>query len=73
MDRRLLWRHLESIYNSGLTKPWLLAGDFNIIASASESHPFNATQAITADMKDFEELRNHILVYDHAYTGAEFT
>ena len=73
MDKRLLWRHLESIYNSGLTKPWLLAGDFNIIASASESHPFNATQAIIADIRDFEELRNHILVYDHAYNGAEFT
>ena len=73
MDRRLLWRHLECIYNSGLTVPWLLAGDFNIIANASERHPFNDTQAINADMRDFEELRNHILVYDHAYTGAEFT
>ena len=73
MDRKKLWRHLESIYIEGYTEPWMLAGDYNIIATAEESCPFNATSGINGDMRDFEEVRRYILVYDHAFTGEMFT
>ena len=68
-DRKRLWSHLISVYKSGMNEPWLLASDFNIIARSSESSPFNASQAISNDMKDFEDARNHIFVYDHAFSG----
>ena len=72
-DRKRLWSHLISIYKIGMNEPWLLAGDFNIITSSSESSSFNASQAISNDMKDFEGARNHISVYDHAFSGPVFT
>ena len=73
VDRKKLWRHLESIYNEGYTEPWMLAGDYNVIATAEESCPFNANFGINADMRDFVEVRRYILVYDHAFTGTMFT
>ena len=54
-------------------EPWFLAGDFNIIADTSESSPFNASYAINNDMRDFEDVRNNISVYDHVFVGPLFT
>ena len=47
--------------------------DFNIIFDSSKSHPFIATFAINGEIRDFAEARDHISVYDHAYTRALFT
>ena len=72
-DRKKLWTHLRSIHNSVSNGPWLLAGDFNIIADTSESSPFNSFYATSNDMRDFEDVRNNIFVYDHAFISPLFT
>ena len=73
IDRRRLWSHLSSLKASNLQLPWMLAGDFNVIAHSSESSNFNGTQATNSNMKDFVESMHHLEVLDHVYNGPLFT
>ena len=54
-------------------EPWVLAGDFNIIADLSESTSYNGTQRMTMETKEFNECLQQLEVLDHAYNGPIYT
>ena len=72
-DRRRLWSHLHSLQNSFLQEPWVLAGDFNVIAHLEESSKLHGSHVVTADMREFVEARDKLLVFNHAFQGLNFT
>ena len=49
----------------------MLSGDFNIIASPSES--FIVNQGVSNDIKEFTEAMIKLSIFDHAYTGPMLT
>ena len=73
IDRRRLWSHLSHMHDSFSQDPWILAGDFNIIAHPSESLNYNGSQVVTSDIREFTECTLQLSVFDHAYTGPNFT
>ena len=54
-------------------KPWLLAGDFNVLAHPSKSNRFDGSQLPNRDIKEFTECLQELAVFDHAYEGPMFT
>ena len=51
----------------------MTSGRFQYHCRYFESSPFNASYAISNDMRDFENVRNNISVYNHAFIGPLFT
>ncbi|XVE88838.1 hypothetical protein DITRI_Ditri19aG0100900 [Diplodiscus trichospermus] len=72
-DRKNLWKHQCRINQTIQNDPWMLAGDFNVTTQPTKSSNYDGSQAITADIRDFIELRNHISIFDHLSTGPLFT
>ncbi|XVF83646.1 hypothetical protein PTKIN_Ptkin16aG0506600 [Pterospermum kingtungense] len=70
VDRRRSWSDLIRI-SSNIQVPWLIIGDFNVIARSEESS--NLNQVVIADMLEFNDCLNSLSVFDHAYTGPLFT
>ena len=54
-------------------KPWLLAGDFNVLAYPYESSKYDGNQGPNADIKEFTECMQNIIVFDYAYIGPLYT
>ena len=73
MDRRRLWNHLFLIQRIILDEPWLLAGDFNVTVHPSESSNCTESQMINSEMKEFNEAKNRISIFDHVASGPLFT
>ena len=71
LDRRRLWSHLLSLQNSFVGEPWLLSGDFNIIAHPSKSFP--KPQGVSSEMREFTDAMIQLSIFDHVYTGLIFT
>ncbi|XVE52672.1 hypothetical protein DITRI_Ditri02bG0141600 [Diplodiscus trichospermus] len=67
--KKKFWKHLENLHSSFHDFPWMLAGDFNITISPTDSSNFSEGHAITAKIKDFVDCRNTIAVYDHFVSG----
>ena len=70
--RRNLWSHLSSLHGSLSQYPWMLAGDFNVIALPSESSNYNGSQGITLDTREFQDSINQLVVFDHPFNGPLF-
>ena len=73
IDRRRLWSYLNSLKGSFSQHPWLVAGDFNVIAQAIESSKFNGSQGLNLFSKEFIECLQNIAAFDHASSGPLFT
>ena len=73
IDKRRLWTHLSSLKASNMQLPWMMVGDYNVIAHPSKSSNFNGSQVMNSNMKDFVESIQHLEVLDHAYNGLLFT
>ena len=73
MDRRKLWSHLLTIHNYVQKEPWMLIGDFNVIADCNESSNSFDSFATNSDIRDFTDCRIHLSTFDHAYTSPLFT
>ena len=71
MERRRLWNYLCTLHSSIYEEPWLLSGDFNIVASAMESSPIMS--AISTEMKEFTDTLIKLSVHDHHFTGPLYT
>ena len=71
--RRSLWRNLCGLKGSFSRKPWLLAGDYNIIAKLEESSSYDGNKRISIDMREFQKSLQELEVVDHSYTGPIFT
>ncbi|OMO85318.1 Geminivirus AR1/BR1 coat protein [Corchorus capsularis] len=52
---------------------WLVAGDFNIISTVTESSNYNGTEIAGSDISDFTDCLSQLELVDHAYTGPLFT
>lgn len=72
VERKLLWAHLSSLQIQANT-PWMLAGDFNIVADVFEGSPPCFSSSHEADIADFNEVCQSLSVFDHQYTGSQFT
>ena len=73
VDRRRLWSHLSSMKNSICQNPWLLVGDFNVIAHPSKDSRFTGSQVMNLNNKEFKECMQTLAVFDHAFTGPLLT
>ena len=73
IDRRQLWSHLISLKGSFSQHPWLVAGDFNVIAQAFESSNFDGSQGLNLNSREFIECLQTIAIFDHASIGPLFT
>ena len=71
IERRRLWSHLQSLNISFGNEPWLIAGDFNVMAHPSESS--NEFQELTFDIRDFTFCLTQISVFDHTFEGPLLT
>ena len=71
--KRSLWRKLCSLKGSISGKPWLLVGDYNIIAKPEKSSSYDGNPRINLDMREFKEWVQELEVVDHSYTGPVFT
>ncbi|KAL4284184.1 hypothetical protein GQ457_16G024570 [Hibiscus cannabinus] len=71
--RRQIWSHLVDLKQTVAGDPWILLGDFNVIASPEESSDFNGSQVLCADMRDFLDCMDSLEVSDHPYNGPQFT
>ena len=71
--RRRLWENLRNMHVSLAQKPWILAGDFNVVANPSESSNHNSFQVNSSDIKEFTECLLNLSLQDHAFTGPLFT
>ena len=54
-------------------KPWLLVGDFNVLAYPYESSKYDGNQGPNADIEEFTKCMQNIIVFDHAYIGLLYT
>ena len=70
-ERRRFWSHLLTMKASIPNGPWLLAGDFNVIAHHSESSKCIDSQS--ANLKEFQDCLQELAVFDHVYFGPMFT
>ncbi|XVE89222.1 hypothetical protein DITRI_Ditri19aG0133200 [Diplodiscus trichospermus] len=71
--RRNLWSHLNALTSLISQRPWLIAGDFNVIAHTDKSSNFNGYQVPNLDTKDFTECIQHLAVFDHVFPSPRFT
>ena len=63
--------HLLTVQSANVQNPWLVAGDFNAIAHATESSNYVNTQR--ANIKEFKECLNALGIFDHFFKGPIFT
>jgi hypothetical protein len=66
MDRRRLWRELDTVQASVGTCPWLVAGDFNVIRSHDEKW---GKAGFSCYEMDFIGCINRLEIDDLAFTG----
>ena len=71
LERRRLWSHLVSLKSILFDDPWLLVGDFNIIAAPSESVP--VSQAVSNEMREFNDAMVQLSIFDHVFSGSLLT
>ena len=71
IERRRLWRSLSSLNDNMGNEPWIIAGDFNVIAHPSESS--NTHQEFTVDIREFISCLTQIAVLDHPYAETMLT
>ena len=71
VERQGLWNHLQVLNRDLSNEPWMMAGDFNVIAQQCESS--SRSQEINVDIRDFVESKNHLSMFDHAFSGPLFT
>ena len=57
-----LWSCLSQLNGINSQKPWLLAGDFNVLAYPYESSKYDGTQRSNVDTKDFTECMHKAMV-----------
>ena len=55
VERKRLRDHLCNLHSSLTRKPWILAGDFNVVAHPSKSSNYNGSQICNSDITDFRE------------------
>ena len=68
VERRRLWDHLCNLNSALSQKPWIIAGDFNVIAHPSESSNYTGAQLFNSDIIDFRECLQKLALQDHAFT-----
>jgi hypothetical protein len=66
MDRRRMWRELDTVHASVGTCPWLVAGDFNVIRSHDEKW---GKAGFSCYEMDFIGCINRLEIDDLAFTG----
>ncbi|XP_058211449.1 uncharacterized protein LOC131323612 [Rhododendron vialii] len=69
--REILWEELGSLADTN-QKPWLIAGDFNDTAEASESKS-NAPDTSASQRRKFMDNINKCQLIDLGYMGAKYT
>ena len=62
-----------SFNRTNMDVAWLLVGDFNITVHPLESFNSSGPHVISADMREFIEVREQLAIFDHAYSGPLFT
>lgn len=72
VERRLLWTDLLSLSNDVGEHPWLIAGDFNVIASLDEYVGPSLTQDL-ASINDFRGFMNEAALSELPVSGGSFT
>ncbi|XVF64887.1 hypothetical protein PTKIN_Ptkin09bG0203000 [Pterospermum kingtungense] len=70
VERRALWTHLTHISNN-IEIPWVLGGDFNVIASIDEIS--NSNQVHNLDIQDFATCMDDLNLHDHVFASSIFT
>lgn len=73
IGRRNLWNHLEDLRIKVGQKPWIVAEDFNVLLRPEECSKFDQFQGLSADMKEFRECVEHTSLFDHPFSGFDFT
>ena len=68
---RRLWTHLLSLQSTVSGNPWILSGDFNVIANASKSS--SITQVISNEMREFSDIMIKLSLFDHVFSGPILT
>ena len=71
--RRDLWSKLEGLQGICSQSPWVIAGDFNVIAHPNESSSYDGSQGVNMDMRDFQDSLKKVAVFDHSFNGPNFT
>ncbi|GMJ05334.1 hypothetical protein HRI_004202600 [Hibiscus trionum] len=72
-DRKRLWLDLINYRSRVGSRPWILAGDFNIIRCPQESSDYDGIQTVSGAMRDFQDCQEILDVVDHPFIGALFT
>ena len=71
LEMRRLWTHLLSLQSIVLGNPWLLFGDFNVIANASKSS--STTQVVSNEMREFNDIMIKLSLFDHVFSSPILT
>ncbi|XVE51750.1 hypothetical protein DITRI_Ditri02bG0065800 [Diplodiscus trichospermus] len=72
-EKRDLWSHLIELQSSVQNNPWMMAGDFNVIAGIEESSSIAKQGVINNDIREFADVRIQLSMLDHHYNGPLFT
>lgn len=70
-ERHLLWSDLRQFHTLASSSPWLIAGDFNVIADLSEYSGRSSPDS--ASITDFQACIQDCGLLDLPYTGTTFT
>ncbi|KAK5778187.1 hypothetical protein PVK06_046154 [Gossypium arboreum] len=72
-ERCRFWEHLKDIQQGVGGNPWLLAGDFNVIADIKESLGSQCSGQLMRDIEEFLKCINGLELQDHSYFGPTYT
>lgn len=71
--RQALWSHLDGVHGhlQNTNSPWMVAGDFNIIADSSEKK--GGIQTDMGAVQDFQNFIHQNILIDMGFIGDIFT
>ncbi|XP_022734168.1 uncharacterized protein LOC111287753 [Durio zibethinus] len=72
-ERRRLWKNLITIQNTLANCPWILTGDFNVIAHPREIFDYDGSQVPSISTREFQDCIRKIEVTVHLYVEPLFT
>ncbi|OVA15314.1 Ribonuclease H domain [Macleaya cordata] len=69
-ERRALWADLSAI-GTGISAPWILGGDFNVVSNLAER--LGGRPAMGSNIEDFNEFVESNELVDGGYVGSKYT
>ncbi|KAE8728749.1 hypothetical protein F3Y22_tig00004072pilonHSYRG00081 [Hibiscus syriacus] len=70
-QRRDLWEHLRTLESEIGSSPWVIGGDFNVIANAQESSDYSTLGSqVSLDMEEFQGCIEDLDVQDYPFVDS---